>query len=198
MTNEPCSCTLLDRYRDAASGSMNSRHANSSNRCPQVGFPSIRVLAVILTAFSGSAMADERVFLNNFPDFRQPDFVTCGPTAASMLLKYYGTDAGILPLTTRAGTHWFDFSRVLPNSKFGMTKPNGLTSAIQSYRLAVQQQKGSIEDLKVLVKANRPPIILVRSGDTKWHYLVIIGYSPVTFSPFLGPRGMQDFCKLAF
>lgn len=110
--------------------------------------------------------------LPGFNTFTQPDSISCGPTAASMLLNYYGIDAGIGPLKTRAGTRWLEAG----GFKLGMTLPGNLTEAIQSYGLRVDLVRGNTNDLINYIDQGRPPILLVRSGRGTWHYFVVVGY----------------------
>jgi len=69
--------------------------------------------------------------LAGFPTMTQPDDISCGPTCASMVLKWYDIEAGIGPCKTKAGTRWLEAG----NAKVGMTVPSGIENCLDSYGL---------------------------------------------------------------
>jgi len=105
------------------------------------------------------------------PDqYDQPDGRSCGPTAAAILLKYYGIDAGIGVIKDRA---WTDEN--------GMTMPSALEGAMETYGLPMKRHaEMSINDVVSLIRQDRPPILLVRSSAATWHYVVATGFDPET------------------
>lgn len=115
-----------------------------------------------------------------FPNFRQPDDISCGPTSGSMVLKFYGIDAGIGPLKTKAKTQFYSGPGLDgKNYRVGMTHPANLRDAIASYGVPCgMNTKASLADLKRCINDGRPCIVLARSGaGPYWHYIVIFGYS---------------------
>ena len=119
--------------------------------------------------------------IKDFPLVEQPDQITCGPTSALMLLRYYGNDAVTLDqVKVHSKTHWFDYNE----EPMGMTAPDVLTSALNKLDLPSKMMKGTIPQLKKLISENRPSIVLVRSGEYTWHYVVVTGYDEdsITFA----------------
>jgi len=109
----------------------------------------------------------------NFPLVEQPDQITCGPTSALMLLKYYGNDTVTLDeVKLQSGTHWFDYD----GEPIGMTAPDVLATALSELGLPSKIMEGTMSSLKRFIHEGRPPIVLVRTGDYSWHYVVAIGY----------------------
>lgn len=110
----------------------------------------------------------------NFPLIKQPDQITCGPTSALMLLKYYGQDNYQLnDVKIQSKTHWFNYN----GNPIGMTAPDVLTSALNRLGLSCKMIQGNMSKLKYFVSQNRLPIVLLRSGEYTWHYVVVIGYN---------------------
>lgn len=109
-----------------------------------------------------------------FPDvIKQPDQISCGPTAVAMVLKYYGINAGIGPLKTAAHT------RIIEAGDFhmGFTTPAGIKDALQSRGVEARIVENSgPRDLIAAIDEGKPPILLVRSGRGTWHYIVVTGY----------------------
>tara|TARA_Y100000034_G_scaffold43496_3_gene53075 strand:- start:8202 stop:8834 length:633 start_codon:yes stop_codon:yes gene_type:complete len=138
----------------------------------------LAILAVIAVSvvtynspiFSGNP---EKHSIEDFPLVEQPDQITCGPTSALMLLKYYGNDTITLEeVKAKSKTHWFDYG----GSPIGMTAPDVLAGALAQLGLPCEMMKGSFSNLHYFISKNRPCIVLVRSGEYTWHYVVAIGY----------------------
>lgn len=140
------------------------------------------ILAILAVIGISVATYKSDVFLNgpkthtveNFPLVEQPDQITCGPTSALMLLKHYGNDTVTLDqVKSHSKTHWFDYG----GDPIGMTAPDVLASALNKLGLPCEMMKGSVVHLKEMISKNRPPIVLVRSGEYTWHYVVAMGYN---------------------
>jgi predicted double-glycine peptidase len=108
----------------------------------------------------------------NFPLIEQPDSITCGPTSTTMLLNYYGIEATVTSVKQRTKTHWFTYK----GEAIGLTLPTYIQVALVSYGVESQIETGTIRKLKRYVDKGRLPIVLVRSGQKTWHYIVVIGY----------------------
>lgn len=130
------------------------------------------ILSVGQTATGQFTMIGEEVRLPRFPLYQQPDDISCGPTAAAMVLSYYGKESGIGPLKTDAGTRWIEAG----NRRVGMTHPTGLCNAMTKRGVPAELRRGSTSDLWSYVNDERPVILLVRSGRDSWHYVVVTGY----------------------
>lgn len=115
----------------------------------------------------------EKHIIKKFPLVEQPDQITCGPTSALMLLKYYGNKTLTLDqVKAKSKTHWFNYG----DEPIGMTAPDVLASALDKLGLPSTMMKGDVSQLKKFISQDRPPIVLVRSGEYTWHYVVAIGY----------------------
>ena len=128
----------------------------------------------VFAALLGSINLQARDYtLPGFSVFAQPDEISCGPTSASMLLNYYGINAGIGPLKTKAGTTWWDSGGM----KVGLTHPANLRDAIVKSGLNVNWYgQGNVATLVNFINAGRPVIVLVRAGRATWHYAVVVGF----------------------
>ena len=113
-----------------------------------------------------------RRMLAGFPTMKQPDDISCGPTSAAMVLHWYGIPAGVEACTAKAGTRWLELGPL----KIGMTLPSGVVSCLGASGLPSRIAQGTIEDVVRHLDEGRPPILLVRSGPSTWHWLVAIGY----------------------
>lgn len=111
--------------------------------------------------------------IDGIPVYKQPDDISCGPTCCAMVLKYYGINAGIGPLKTKARTRFIEVG----SWHLGLSLPGGLADAMNAYGVRSQVRSGALQDLVSLIDANRPPIVLVRSSRGTWHYLVVHGYT---------------------
>jgi len=112
---------------------------------------------------------------SSFPVYQQPDGISCGPTCCAMVLRHYDVRAGIGPLKTAAGTRWFSAGSV----RIGLTFPSGIRAALNRYGVSSTvgvMKRGGLSSVKSLIEKNRPPILLVRSGEYTWHYIVVVAY----------------------
>ena len=91
----------------------------------------------------------------------QPDEITCGPTSATMVLKYYGIDANIDEVKKLTRTTWYTYKQ----KDYGMTAPVMISIALNHYGLNSVMKTGSIKRIKSVVSQNTPCIVLVRSGE---------------------------------
>lgn len=140
----------------------------------------MKLLLVVPTLFCLSSVAiaqdlglwEGGKILPDFPNYSQPNEVTCGPTAASMVLSYYGVSAGIQPLAQKAGTYILQAG----NARIGLTRPDRLTEAMNEYFPTFRMQRGNLNDIVNSINGNKPVILLVRSATDTWHYIVVYGY----------------------
>lgn len=102
----------------------------------------------------------------------QPDNITCGPTSALMVLRYYGIEASLSDVKKKTKTVWYTSHGV----DFGMTAPALVQEALNSYGLNVRLDYAGMDRLKNIVAHGKPCIVLVRSGEWNWHYVVVVGY----------------------
>lgn len=138
------------------------------------------ILAILATIGISVATYKSDVFLSSpeahviekFPLIKQPDQITCGPTSALMLLKYYDNDVTLDLVKSKSKTHWFDYG----SEPIGMTAPDVLVGALNVLGLPSTMMEGDIPSLKKFISNDRPPIVLIRSGEYTWHYVVVIGY----------------------
>ncbi len=131
-----------------------------------------RFFFLVALCLSLSVRAGDAV-LPDFELFSQPDGISCGPTSAAMVLRYFGIVAGIGPLKTKAGTRFYEDGRI----SVGLTQPANLRDAITSYGLDAHWYKGaSTNDLVTYINQGRPPIVLLRSGSKTWHYVALVGH----------------------
>lgn len=104
---------------------------------------------------------------------KQPDSITCGPASTTMVLNRYGIDVELDEVKIKTKTEWFQYGR----NPIGMTTPDFICSAMDSFGIPVKSKRGSIDELKYFISSGRPVIVLIRSGQTTWHYVVVVGYT---------------------
>ena len=126
---------------------------------------------IVAVALIGLVSAEVRagtageVILEGFPVLRQPDPISCGPTCAAMVLRYYGVEeVGDL---MRPSDLRVRLERLLPA---------GLEEALESRGVGATVGRGSLEDLVERLDQGRPAIVLVRINPVLWHYVVVVGY----------------------
>ncbi len=125
------------------------------------------------------------------PDFvylSQPDQITCGPTCAAMLLNYYEIDVTVEEVGEKCRTRCF----VWNGENIGMTSPHYLAWSLDHFGIPAKVVRGRLSSLKKFISEERYPIVLVRSGDVLWHYMVAIGYNE-THIAFADPA---NGCKI--
>jgi hypothetical protein len=120
--------------------------------------------------------------LDRFPLYKQPDEISCGPCAVSMILGYFGTDAGIGPLKTACNTRLLEMGAF----RLGATRPEGIIRGFERYGVRAEvKTDATLADVRAAIDRNRPPLLLIRSGCETWHYVVAVGYRAV------GPNVVQ-------
>lgn len=110
--------------------------------------------------------------IHDFPLILQPDQITCGPTSAAMVLRYYGHDVDIDAIKIKTRTQWFSYK----GEAVGMTAPSFVQTSLKHFGLPAKTYRTDIDRVKYFVSQYRPPILLVRSGWKTWHYVVVVGY----------------------
>lgn len=103
---------------------------------------------------------------------RQPDDITCGPTSVAMVLKHYGKDVPVDEIKKVTKTVWYTRN----GTDFGMTAPELLRSALETYGYSARLKYGGLDTLKHFVSMGKPCIVLLRSDEYTWHYVVVVGY----------------------
>ena len=103
---------------------------------------------------------------------KQPDGITCGPTSCAMVINWYGKEATVQSCKAQARSKWFEYN----GAEVGMTLPDYITFCLRSHGIPAKLESGNIHKLKYYVSEKRPPIVLLRSGDRYWHYVVVTGY----------------------
>ena len=103
----------------------------------------------------------------------QPDRITCGPTSVAMLLSYYGEEIKVDQVKIRTKTVWFSRG----GNDVGMTSPDYIAIALGYFGISSVVDYGNLDVLKHVISSGIPCIVLVRSGEFYWHYMVVIGYT---------------------
>lgn len=116
---------------------------------------------------------DEYVINFNSP-LKQPDDITCGPTSAAMILNHYGKRVSPDEVKKFSQTVWF----TQKGKDIGMTSPDYLPVAMVEFGLSTTMRYGNLDVLKHYIAQNKPCIVLVRSGEKLWHYIVVYGFTP--------------------
>lgn len=117
--------------------------------------------------------------------FSQPDDITCGPTSAAMVLSHYNKRVSVKEVEKYCKTTWFKYE----GKDIGMTSPEFISMSLNAYNISNTLKYGDIDLLKHCISENRPCIVLVRSGDRYWHYIVVYGFTKDQFliaDPHLG------------
>lgn len=133
--------------------------------------------------------------LNTVHYLEQPDDITCGPTSLVMLLELYGQHHSINEVKQQTKTTWISYA----HKNIGMTSPEYIAIAAKQFKVSSHMSHGSLDDLKYFVSQKRPPIVLLRSGKSTWHYVLVIGYTKniiVVADPGRGAKrvmNVQDF-----
>lgn len=132
----------------------------------------IAVAALVLYGFFMPYPHPDSYEVKNFKFLEQPDQITCGPTSATMLLKTYGKDVTLKDVKGKTKTQWFKWN----GEPVGMTSPDLIATALTKFGVKSKMSRGNLEQIKYYVSQNRPPIVMLRSGNVYWHYVVVIGY----------------------
>ena len=126
--------------------------------------------------------------ISHFPVVRQHDGISCGPTCLWMVLHKYGRDVSMCEVEEHARTKWWE----IDDRPIGLTTPDNMIETLNHFGVATEIKKGSVISLKAEVSKGKPIILLVRSSDWTWHYIVVIGYSRnnnlIIADPALGNR----------
>ena len=150
------------------------------------------VLVVAIRAISYSHPDNYLIEWSEF--LQQPDGITCGPTSATMVLRQYGFKVEIEEVAKQTKTEWFKYR----DESVGMTSPECIPDAMKHFGLPSRLQQANFNQLKYYVSRDRPCIVLLRSGESLWHYVVVFGYDedsvfladPGFFGISHGPRQM--------
>lgn len=125
--------------------------------------------------------------IRDFTPILQPDQITCGPTAVLTVLNRYDRTPAFEQVERLCRTRWFTYR----GEAVGLTPPEFIKSALAAFGLAAEIEHAALDRLEHLVSRGRPPIVLLRSGPTTWHYVVVVGFSPgwvVVVDPAIGGR----------
>ena len=106
---------------------------------------------------------------------------TCGTTSAEMVLHYYGKDVGQGDIWGENGLLNLGIDDILGGGAIHTVEvgsfPREIEQALNRLGVpAVWYHRGSLAHLRGYVSVNRPPIILLRFGDSL-HYVVVVGYN---------------------
>ena len=124
--------------------------------------------------------------LENITIYKQPDGISCGPTSCAMVLKLYGKDVSIEDIKKVAKTTWYKSNE----AEIGMTAPEYIETALKHFGVPCKLKTGDLNDLKAYIERDRPPIVLLRSSKTTWHYVAVIGYTRTGFA-IADPAGYE-------
>ena len=104
----------------------------------------------------------------------QPDHITCGPVCAMMLIHHYGNKQVTLnEIKYHTKTVWFKYD----GTDFGMTSPNYISVALEKFGIDNRIRRGNLDVLKHYICLNKPCIILMRTSEVTWHYVVAVGFT---------------------
>lgn len=103
---------------------------------------------------------------------QQPDDITCGPASISMLMSYYDKDLTVNEIKKITKTVWYNYD----GRDFGMTAPELVRLSLSHYGFRSHLKYGKIDNLKFTIALGKPCIVLIRSGEWNWHYVVVIGF----------------------
>ena len=110
--------------------------------------------------------------ITGFPLIAQPNDITCGPTSATMLLRFYNRNVGVEEVAAKAHTTFFKYK----GKPIGGTFPIQEKEALEACGLNVKMINGTLDVLKYYVSQKRPCVVLIRSGERLMHWVVVIGY----------------------
>lgn len=124
------------------------------------------VLALFLIIYFSNYPHEASYQLVGFKCAQQPDDISCGPTSVFMLLQQYGIEASLDEIRQSTRTQ-----------QMGSTYPSYIASALKKYGVPSKVMRGNLDHLKYFINQVRPPIVLLRSSETTWHYAVVIGFT---------------------
>ena len=110
--------------------------------------------------------------IKEFPLYKQPDQITCGPATVYMVLRFYKLNIDFEDVKESTKTEWISYDK----TSIGMTSPDYIRNALYKYKISNNMHVGNIDELKYYVSKNTPVIVLLRSGSKTWHYVVVVGY----------------------
>jgi hypothetical protein len=139
-----------------------------------------------------SIRSEGQVLIPNVPFASQGADNTCGQAAMAMLLKYWGADIYYLKVAKEG------------NPLNIATSRESILNYLHEKGLAAKAQTGDIRRLLAELHQARPVIALLDYGGlTRQHYVVLVGYNPVTaeilihdsLSDGYKPMPLKDFLK---
>lgn len=104
---------------------------------------------------------------------QQPDDITCGPTSVCMFMSYYGIDVSVDEIKKITKTVWYSYG----GRDIGMTVPSMISFTLNHYGFKNKIFYGNMERLKHFIASGRPCVVLVRSGEWNWHYVLVNGFN---------------------
>lgn len=129
----------------------------------------IGVKEVLKSPLVGESCPNE-YFIDVLP-ILQPNKITCGPTSVAMVLTAYQKPLPLQMVICHTHTVWFNW-----NGPYGMTMPQRIAGTLKRNGVPAQMGRGNLEFLKSKVSQDKPCVVLLRSGELRWHYVVVIGY----------------------
>ena len=132
----------------------------------------------------------ESYLVKDFPLLEQPDQITCGPTSCAMLINHYGHEVTIQSVSKETKTKWTSYK----NENIGMTSPDYIQIALKKFGIRSKVKTGNLDQLEHYVSQDRLPIVLLRSGEKTWHYVVAMGYNDKEV--FLADPGWGEVRKI--
>ena len=87
-------------------------------------------------------------------------------------MYFYNLDVSVNDVKKITKTVWYNWS----GRDVGMTSPNFMTYALKHFGFNSKMKYGKIIDLKHTISNGKPCIVLVRSGEWNWHYVLTCGY----------------------
>jgi ABC-type bacteriocin/lantibiotic exporter with double-glycine peptidase domain len=134
--------------------------------------PPVFLIAIICVWLKSSLVFPPTFEIKDFPFLKQPDDISCGPTSVAMVLNCYGKPTSVDVIRKVTRTDWFRYH----GEELGMTIPGCVVLGLQKLGFYAKKRIGTLDDIKFCVSNNQPPIVLLRSGEKMWHYVVVIGY----------------------
>lgn len=131
--------------------------------------------------------------ITNFVPVSQPDDITCGPACVAAVAGWCGRPCTVREAEKYTKTKWFESDK----RPVGMTVPDYIAIALKDLGVPATLRRGNLNNLKYYVSRNRPPVVLVRTADDTWHYVVVVGYTTdrITYADPAG--GVRTSCPTA-